>query len=193
MGDRKSVLGVAVWIALRRAHVGGVSNLVGRWLDSGRQVPGYVADALDELISAELLVLGKVDLNSCGVRGVTVTDSGSAQYVALRQVHNPRAWVAVDIPRRRARSPHDQGSHLLAERGPDQIGILVAVCGQVMLWSVDTSAQPTGRQCLTCEALVVGPVPASQFGNPLTPAGRRWSNSPGRSSLPAAGLTPQRR
>ncbi len=27
-------------------------------------------------------------------------------------------------------------------------------------------------------------------GGPQTPAGRRWSNSPGRSPLPAAGRTP---
>lgn len=36
---------------------------------------------------------------------------------------------------------------------------------RLMLWSVDTSARLTGYRCLTCEALVAGPVPASQFGN----------------------------
>ncbi len=38
---------VAVWIALRRVHQGGVGYLDGLWLDSGRPVPSYVAGALD--------------------------------------------------------------------------------------------------------------------------------------------------
>ncbi len=74
-----------------------------------------------------------------------------------------------------------------------------------MLWSVPTSAQPTGRPCPTCQALPGVPVGAPQFGNPpdsgrppaetapggrpdtKTPAGRR-SSSP--APLPAPGGQP---
>ena len=165
VSDRALESGVTVWIALRRAHEGGVASLKSQWLDSGRQVPGYVAEALDRLISGGLLVLGEAEPESCGVRRITVTDSGCARYVALCQIHKPRGTASVSTPRRWAHSPHDQRSHLLATRGTDQIGVLIAVCGHRMLWSVDTSAQPTERSCLTCEALATGPVPAPQFGN----------------------------
>ncbi|HEV7450481.1 MAG TPA: hypothetical protein VGO16_03645 [Pseudonocardiaceae bacterium] len=83
------------------------------------------------------------------------SDSRVAVWIALRRT--PRRW---------ALSPYDQRSHLLAERGPDQVGIQVAVCGQRMRWPVDTSAQPTGRRCLTCEALGIGSGPCVQL--PLT-------------------------
>ncbi len=99
-------------------------------------------------------------------RSLCVTDTGCARYVTLCQVHGPRARVAVGIPYRWARSPRDQRSHLLAQRDTDQIGGQVAVCGQRLWWSVAMSAQPTGRPCLTCEALSGVLVPASRFDSP---------------------------
>jgi len=164
--------GVAVWIALHRAHEGGIANLQGHWLDSGSRVPGYVADALDALdaldglVSAGLLAWGGEDPESCHALRVIVTDTGCARYVALCQVHGPRARVAVGIPYRWARSPRDQRSHLLAQCDTDQIRGQVAVCGQRLWWSVAMSAQPTGRPCLTCEALPGVLVPASRFDSP---------------------------
>ncbi|MGH3695722.1 MAG: hypothetical protein ACRDRX_17320 [Pseudonocardiaceae bacterium] len=160
MSDREPGSGVAVWIALRRAHRGGVATLAGAWLDSGCPVPGYVAEAWEELVRGGLLTLGEADLQSCGVRRATVTDAGSAHYVTLRRIHHPHAWVVVGTPRRWAQCPHDLRAHLLAERGPDQIGILVGVCGRVMPWSTPTSTQPTGPRCLTCQALAGQPPPA---------------------------------
>ncbi|MGH3884066.1 MAG: hypothetical protein ACRDRY_08300 [Pseudonocardiaceae bacterium] len=144
---------MAGWIALRRAHQGGVAKLTGHWLDSGRRVPSYVADALDALTRAGLLVLADADPESGGLRRVTVTDTGCARYVELCHIHSPRARAAVRTPRRWARSARDQRGHLLADRGSDEIGVLVAVCGHRMPWSADTSAQPTERSCPTCEAL----------------------------------------
>lgn len=158
--DRQSELGVAGWITLRRAHRGGVGNLDGWWLDSGHRVPGYVADALDRFTRTGLLALGEADLESCGVRRVTVTDTGCAEYLALCQIHNPTATTTVSIPRRWARSPHDQRNHLLTAPGADQIGISVAVCGHRMPWTVPISTQPTEPRCPTCEALPTVPVPA---------------------------------
>ncbi len=97
--------------------------------------------------------MGEEDPDACGARRVTVTDTGCAHYVALCQIHNPAATAAVSTPRRWACFPHDQRSHLLAECGTDQIGALVGVCGDRMVWSVPTHAQHGGRSCPTCEAL----------------------------------------
>ncbi len=166
MSDYAPNSGVAEWIALRRAHQGGVANLAGQWFDSGSPVPGYVADALEGLTSAGLLTLADADSEYGELRRVAVTDAGSAHYVTLCQIHNPRGTVTVSTPHRWALSPHDQRSHLLAQRAPDQIGVLVAVCGHRMPWSTRTSAQPTGRQCPTCPALAPGQVPDPQRHNP---------------------------
>ncbi len=68
--------------------------------------------------------------------------------------------------RRWARSPHDQRSHLLARCDPDQIEVIVGLCGHHMLWSVPTSAHPTLRSCPTCKALAARLVPTPRFGNP---------------------------
>ncbi|MGQ0717990.1 MAG: hypothetical protein ACT4NP_11910 [Pseudonocardiales bacterium] len=175
MSDYVPNSGVAEWIALRRAHEGGVANLVGQWFDSGRPVPGYVADALEGLTSGGLLVLADADPDCGELRRVIVTDTGSAHYVTLRQIHNPRATVTASTPHRWALSPPDQRSHLLAQRATDQVGVLVAVCGRRMPWSRGTSAQPTGRQCPTCQAL-------AQVPNPQ----RHTSPDPGRSPAETA-------
>lgn len=44
-------------------------------------------------------MLGEEDPESCGVRRVTVTDAGYTHYVALCQIHNPPATVAVSTLR----------------------------------------------------------------------------------------------
>jgi hypothetical protein len=175
VSDRELESGLAAWMALRRAHQGGVTTLQDHWFDAGRLVPCYVADALDELTRTGLLVLSEADPEFGGARRVMVTDTGSAHYVALCEIHNPTATVAVSTPRRWAYSPHDQRNHLLTERGTHQIGAQVGVCGHRMAWSVSASAQltsaqpahtqPAERSCLTCEALATLRVPASQFSN----------------------------
>jgi len=166
VSDHTAELEMAVRIALWRAREGGAANLGGHWLDSGHpDARRRWADALDKLTSAGLLVLGDADPESCGVHRVMVTDSGCTRYVALCQIHNPAGQVAVRTPHCWARPARDQRSHLLADRGTDQIGVLIAVCGHRMPWSVTTTDQPTERSCLTCEVLATGPVPAPPFGN----------------------------
>jgi hypothetical protein len=74
----------------------------------------------------------------------------------------------------RPRSRHDQRSHLLTERGPDQIGVLVAVCGRRMPWPVGTSAQLTVRQPPDS-----GRPPVEQFPRPIpAPGGRPDPTTP---------------
>jgi len=85
--DRVGDMGVAVWIALRKAHQGGVTNLAGQWRDCGSPVPGYMADALNRLTDSGQLALADPDPEACGARRVTVTDTGYARYVTLCQVH----------------------------------------------------------------------------------------------------------
>ena len=79
---------MAVWIALRKAHQGGVTNLAGQWRDFGSPVPGSVADALDRLTSSRQLALADPDPESGGAQRVTVIDTGRARYVTLCQVHD---------------------------------------------------------------------------------------------------------
>jgi hypothetical protein len=81
-------IGVAVRIALRRAHQGGVTHLAGQWFDCGSSVPGYLADVLDRLVRSGQLALADPDPESCGARRVTVTDTGCARYVTLCQAHH---------------------------------------------------------------------------------------------------------
>ncbi len=127
-------IGVAVWIALGRAHQGGVTNLAGQWLDCDHPVPGYVADALDRLTSSGQLALTDPDPQSCGARRVTVTDTGCANYVTLCQIHDSRATVSVDAPRRWACSPHDQHSHLPVIDSPEAAG---QALGELFLANAD--------------------------------------------------------
>lgn len=93
--DRGAVPELAVWIALRRAHRGGVAKVADCYLDHGRPVPSYLNGPLDELTGAGLLALTDADPATGGLRRIAVTDTGHAEYVALcrvhhRQVHHPQ-------------------------------------------------------------------------------------------------------
>lgn len=79
--DGGAVTVVNEWLALRRAHEGGVTMLGGRFFNHGRPVAEYLAVALDELIRAELLALGRAD--PVGVQRVCVTRVGQARYAEL--------------------------------------------------------------------------------------------------------------
>ncbi|MGH3837590.1 MAG: hypothetical protein ACRDSF_18095 [Pseudonocardiaceae bacterium] len=71
------------WIALRRVAGGGVTQASGCWLDSGHRVPGYVADALTQLLAGGLVALA--DQDPYGMRRLTLTDSGATRYTWLCQ------------------------------------------------------------------------------------------------------------
>lgn len=71
------------WIALRRVSDGGVAQVGGCWLDGGHRVPGYVADALTELLTGGLAALA--DQDPYGLRRGALTDSGAARYQLLCQ------------------------------------------------------------------------------------------------------------
>lgn len=46
------------WLALHRVYEGGMSRLPGNYLNFGRPIAGYLADALDELVHDDRLALG---------------------------------------------------------------------------------------------------------------------------------------
>lgn len=69
------------WLALLRVRKGGVTRLDGHYLNRGRAVAGYVADALDELIRTELLALARPD--PIGAQQVCVTRAGQIRYAEL--------------------------------------------------------------------------------------------------------------
>lgn len=69
------------WLALLRVHEGGVTRLDGHYLNHGRPVAGYLAEAIEELIRAELLALARPD--PVGVQRVCVTRAGQVRYAEL--------------------------------------------------------------------------------------------------------------
>ncbi len=82
--------GVTEWLALLRAHEGGLTKLNNGYLNHGRPVAGYLADALETLIRTEQLALGAP--SPSGQRQVRVTHAGQARFAQLcntqRSSHN---------------------------------------------------------------------------------------------------------
>lgn len=72
------------WLALLRVHQGGVTRLTdsGHYLNQGRAVADYLAEAFDELIGTGRLALGAADANG-RQRQVCVTHAGQLRYAKL--------------------------------------------------------------------------------------------------------------
>lgn len=68
------------WIALRRVHDGKVTRLGDRWRDRGHPVPGYVTDAMDELLTAGLVILADP---AEGMVPAALTNAGTARLEQL--------------------------------------------------------------------------------------------------------------
>ncbi|MEO7195966.1 MAG: hypothetical protein ABIZ05_14320 [Pseudonocardiaceae bacterium] len=71
------------WVALRRVRCGGVTRVGDRWLDSGHQMPDYVAGALAGLLVGGLVMLVDPDLGA--VARVALTNAGADRYEGLCQ------------------------------------------------------------------------------------------------------------
>lgn len=69
------------WLALMRVHEGGVTKLDGYFFNRGQPVVNYLAAAVEELIGAELLALGRPD--PIGAQQVCVTHNGQVRYAQL--------------------------------------------------------------------------------------------------------------
>jgi hypothetical protein len=82
---RASLTGVDLsdWIALRRISKGHVVKLGAHWIQNGRRVPYYVADALAMLCEHGLVALADPDpLIGITARAV-LTDTGATRYQQL--------------------------------------------------------------------------------------------------------------
>lgn len=71
------------WIALRRAHAGGVARVEGRYYDSGLRVPCFVD--FDTLIEAGLLALAEPALTYPALRRVILTREGHTRFAELNE------------------------------------------------------------------------------------------------------------
>lgn len=71
------------WITLRRVNDGGVTRLGDdRWRDDGRRVPGYVTDALNDLLTGGLVTLADPypDPRAEGMARAALTDAGTTRF-----------------------------------------------------------------------------------------------------------------
>jgi hypothetical protein len=73
------------WVALRRVSCGGVVKVGYRWLESGHQIPGYVAGALAGLLTSRLVMLVDPDPTAEAVVRVVLTNAGADRYERLCQ------------------------------------------------------------------------------------------------------------
>ncbi|MGH3852878.1 MAG: hypothetical protein ACRDR6_05155 [Pseudonocardiaceae bacterium] len=73
------------WIALRRVFDGEVTRLDGCWRDHGHLVPGYVTDALNELLTGGLVTLADSDQTAGKIDPAALTNAGTARFEQLCQ------------------------------------------------------------------------------------------------------------
>lgn len=71
------------WIALRRVVDGEVIRLDGCWRDHGHLVPGYVTDALNELLTGGLVTLVDPDPTVEKIAAAALTNAGTARFEQL--------------------------------------------------------------------------------------------------------------
>jgi hypothetical protein len=71
------------WIAMRRVLDGEVTKLNGSWRHHGHLVPGYVTDALDELLMGGLVTLADPHPMVDGRALAMFTNSGIARFEQL--------------------------------------------------------------------------------------------------------------
>jgi hypothetical protein len=73
------------WIALRRVFDGEVISAGGCWRDHGHVVPGYVTDALNELLTGGLVILAAPDPTAEDIAAAALTNAGVARFEQLCQ------------------------------------------------------------------------------------------------------------
>jgi hypothetical protein len=71
------------WMALRRVSAGGIAKVNDHWLERGRRIPGYIAEALTALCDTGVVTLAEVDV--WGMRRTVLTDTGTVRYDQLNR------------------------------------------------------------------------------------------------------------
>jgi hypothetical protein len=69
------------WMALRRVSDGGIAKVNDHWLERGRRIPGYIADALTALCDTGVVALAELDV--WNMRRAALTATGAARYEQL--------------------------------------------------------------------------------------------------------------
>jgi hypothetical protein len=84
------------WIGLRRVNGGRVVKLGDRWLQGGRPVPDYVAEALIALHTRGFVTLADPDPNKEVTAQATLSNNGTVRYQQLcrQRLLEDRAAVA---------------------------------------------------------------------------------------------------
>lgn len=86
---------LVTWLALRRVAGGRVRRLApGRYVDGGRPIPGYLAEALTGLTTSGLV--DEHDNPQQGTRTLALTDTGAARYTDLGR--RQRAGLSAPAP-----------------------------------------------------------------------------------------------
>ncbi len=98
------------WIALRRAHDGGVAKVAGLYLDQGCPVPSYLTEVLDRLTWSGLVTVAEGD-PVWSVRRLSLTDEGQARYAALCAEQQQRAPLEAPAPEFGTPPPDPGGCH----------------------------------------------------------------------------------
>lgn len=185
---------LVAWMAMRRVAGGRVRRLPGgSYVDGGRPVPGYIAEALTAVTAAGL-VAEHDDPQHCA-RVLTLTDSGATRYTQLAEQqrgglsapapefpHSPAGCRSSETPHpctapgsqpdptrtRWARCPDDGRLHAVdrldAELAPVR-GYTEALCGHRLPIDVATEDGPSGALCLPCVVGVTSEAPdPGRFG-----------------------------
>jgi hypothetical protein len=82
-GDSLTGTDLHQWIALHRVFDGEVTRLDGGWRDHGYLVPGYVIDALDELLTDGLVTLADPNPIAEGIARAALTNAGTTRFEQL--------------------------------------------------------------------------------------------------------------
>jgi hypothetical protein len=72
------------WMALRRVSSGGIARMGDHWLEHGRRIPGYIADALAVLCDNDVVSLAELDVWS--MQRAALTDTGTVRYQQLNRL-----------------------------------------------------------------------------------------------------------
>lgn len=158
---------LVTWMALRRVAAGRVLRLAaGSFVDGGRPVPGYIAEAFTTLTAAGLV--DEHDEPDQPAHRLVLTDTGATDYAQLSKRH--RAGLSAPAPEfphppapgsqpdplmrtRWARCPVDGRLH--AAEPADALlaatrGYLECLCGQRLPADVPLVDGPSGALCPPC-------------------------------------------
>ncbi len=141
------------WMALRRVSGGGIAKTGDYWLEHGRRIRGYVADALTALCGTGAVLLAEVD--AWGMRRAMLTDTGTRRCEQLsRQQQTARGPAVESAPRVTWLADHPHARNVVQSvwdtlDGLEQSGDHPAVIAALRRVLAHHQPTPSGR-CRAC-------------------------------------------